>query len=80
MENKQRFKRQSERWEKWRQSDFDRLLQDYTRVTHDFALSSFTMRPVEDINELAQDSSFLLEQLRMRFYQRQEDRFRPQIT
>jgi len=76
MRDDERRERQAERWDEWRKTDFDILLKLYTRIVNDFAVSHFTMRDAEDEKELAMDSSFLLEQLRNRFYDRRESHLR----
>lgn len=75
---KDRQEKQNERWNEWRETDFDNLLKLYTRVTNDFAVAHFTMKDMEDLNEMAMDSSFLLEQIRQRYYLK-EDNLRPKI-
>ena len=71
MEKKERQEKQQLRWEEWRQKDFDYLLTMYTRVVNDFAVCHFTMRDLEDQKELAEDSSFLLDQLRQRYHMKE---------
>lgn len=63
-------KAQQERWEEWRRYDFDRLITLYTRVRDEFSVAHFTLKDMSRQNELTMDSSFLLEQLRERYYLR----------